>query len=221
MSVTRKKYRDVETLHGEFAEKRDLIRARLDDFARVPARHYFYELVYCILTPQSSAAHAEKAVHALEQASFRERGENPTALLRQRDRYIRFHNTKARRLLAIRDLYPLVERELVHSRSIPDFAYRDASRLREWLVAHVKGLGWKEASHFLRNIGYRNLAILDRHILRNLRHHGVLRSIPQSLTSKRYLAIEHHFTLFSTAVGIPLDELDLLFWSKETGEIRK
>jgi N-glycosylase/DNA lyase len=221
MSIIRRKYRDVETLHGEFAEKRDLIRARLDDFARVPAGRYFYELVYCILTPQSSAAHAEKAVHALEQASFRERGENPTALLRQRDRYIRFHNTKARRLLAIRDLYPLVERELVHSRSIPDFAYRDASRLREWLVAHVKGLGWKEASHFLRNIGYRNLAILDRHILRNLRHHGVLRSIPQSLTSKRYLAIEQHFTLFSTAVGIPLDELDLLFWSKETGEIRK
>jgi N-glycosylase/DNA lyase len=221
MSVTRKKYREVGTLHGEFAERCDLIRARLDDFARVPAGHYFYELAYCILTPQSSAAHAEKAVHALEEISFREQGENPTALLRQKDRYIRFHNTKAKRLLAIRDLYPLVERELVHSRSIPDFAYRDASRLREWLVANVKGLGWKEASHFLRNIGYRNLAILDRHILRNLRRHGVLRVVPRSLTSKRYLAIEQHFALFSTAVGIPLDELDLLFWSRETGEIRK
>jgi N-glycosylase/DNA lyase len=221
MSVTRKKFREVETLRGEFAERCDLIRTRLDDFARVPAGQYFYELAYCILTPQSSAAHAEKAVHALEEASFRERGENPTALLRQKDRYIRFHNTKARRLLAIRDLYPLVERELLRSRRIPDFAYRDAPRLREWLVANVRGMGWKEASHFLRNIGYRNLAILDRHILRNLRRHGVIRLVPQSLTSKRYLAIEQHFALFSTAVGILLDELDLLFWSRETGEIRK
>jgi N-glycosylase/DNA lyase len=221
MSVPRKKYREVETLHGEFAERGDFIRARLEDFARVPAGHCFYELAYCILTPQSSAAHAEKAVHALEQVSFRERGENPTALLRQKDRYIRFHNTKAARLLAIRDFYPLVERELVHSRNIPDFAYRDASRLRAWLVANVKGLGWKEASHFLRNVGYRNLAILDRHILRNLRRHGVLRAVPQSLTAKRYLAIERQFALFSAAVGISLDELDLLFWSRETGEIRK
>ncbi len=211
----------METLHGEFAERCDFIRARLEDFACVPAGHYFYELVYCLLTPQSSAANAEKAVHALEQVLFRERGENPTTLLRQKDRYIRFHNTKAKRLLAIRDLYPLVERELVHSRNIPDFAYRDASRLRAWLVANVKGLGWKEASHFLRNVGYRNLAILDRHILRNLRRHGVLRAVPQSLTSKRYLAIEQQFALFSSAVGISLDELDLLFWSRETGEIRK
>jgi N-glycosylase/DNA lyase len=221
MSETGKKYRDVEMLHGEFAERCELIRARLDDFARVPAGNYFYELAYCILTPQSSAAHAEKVVRALQQVSFRERGENPTALLRQKDQYIRFHNTKAERLLAIRNLYPLVERELVHSRSVPDFAWRDASRIREWLVANVQGLGWKEASHFLRNIGYRNLAILDRHILRNLRRHGVLRSIPKSLTPKRYLAIEQHAALFSAAVGITVDELDLLFWSRETGKILK
>jgi len=221
MSAAGKKYREVESLHAEFAQRCELIRARLEDFARVPAGHYFYELAYCLLTPQSSAARAESVVRALQHVSFRERGDNPTALLRQRDQYIRFHNTKARRLLAIRDLYPLVERELAQSRNTPDFAWRNASRLREWLVANVKGLGWKEASHFLRNIGYRNLAILDRHILRNLRRHGVLRSLPQSITPKRYLAIEQRFALFSTAVGITLDELDLLFWSRETGEIRK
>jgi N-glycosylase/DNA lyase len=221
MSVTGKKYREVEMLHAEFAERCELIRARLDDFARVPAGNYFYELAYCILTPQSSAVHAEKVVRALQEVSFRERGENPAALLRQKDQYIRFHNTKAGRLLAIRDLYPLVERELLHSKTIPDFARRDTSRLREWLVANVKGLGWKEASHFLRNIGYRNLAILDRHILRNLRRHGVLRSLPKSLTPKRYLAIEQHVAQFSAAVGITVDELDLLFWSRETGEILK
>jgi N-glycosylase/DNA lyase len=88
-------------------------------------------------------------------------------------------------------------------------------------VVNVKGMGWKEASHFLRNIGYRDLAILDRHILRNLKLHGVIRSYPASLTPKRYLAIEKAFERFASAVGIPMDELDLLFWSRETGTILK
>ena len=70
----------------------------------------------------------------------------------------------------------------------------DGRDLRAWLVREVKGLGWKEASHFLRNIGFRDLAILDRHILRNLRRHGVIRTIPASLPEKRYLAIEGRFS---------------------------
>jgi len=38
----------------------------------------------------------------------------------------------------------------------------------EWLVKNLTGLGYKEAGHFLRNIGSGKIAILDRHILRNL-----------------------------------------------------
>lgn len=98
----------------------------------------------------------------------------------------------------------------------------DAFELREWLVRNVGGLGFKEATHFLRNIGRNGgLAILDRHILRNLQRYGALRSIPKSLTRKHYLRIERHFTEFATRIGIPVDELDLLFWSMETGVIRK
>jgi N-glycosylase/DNA lyase len=85
----------------------------------------------------------------------------------------------------------------------------------------VKGLGWKEASHFLRNIGHLNLAILDRHILRNLKRHDVLRTLPRTLTPKRYLTIEGQFARFADTIGITMDELDLLFWSHETGEILK
>ena len=81
----------------------------------------------------------------------------------------------------------------------------------------MKGLGWKEASHFLRNIGYRDLAILDRHILRNLRRHRIIRTLPKTLTPSRYRAIEGKFRAFAGAIGIPMDELDLLFWSRETG----
>jgi N-glycosylase/DNA lyase len=93
--------------------------------------------------------------------------------------------------------------------------------LRLWLVNQVRGLGWKEASHFLRNVGHRDLAILDRHILRNLIRTGVLRRLPKTLTAKRYAAIEAKFRDFAGQVGIPMDELDLLFWSMETGTVLK
>ena len=96
-----------------------------------------------------------------------------------------------------------------------------AYELREWLVKNVKGLGYKEASHFLRNIGYRNLAILDRHILRNLVRVGVLKQIPKSISRFNYLETEKEFLDYSKKIKIPMDELDLLFWSMETGDILK
>jgi N-glycosylase/DNA lyase len=92
---------------------------------------------------------------------------------------------------------------------------------REYLVKNVKGLGLKEASHFLRNIGHNNLAILDRHILKNLHKLGVIEEVPRSLTKKAYLDIEEKFKRFSKKIGITMDELDLLFWSMETGKVFK
>ena len=97
-----------------------------------------------------------------------------------------------------------------------------ALELREWLVENVLGLGYKEASHFLRNIGKNDgLAILDRHILRNLKRLNVINSIPKSISKNKYLEIERCFSKFAIDNDIALDELDLLFWSMETGEIRK
>ena len=84
------------------------------------------------------------------------------------------------------------------------------------------GLGYKEATHFLRNIGKNDgLAILDRHILRTLQQLGVVDSIPNSISKKQYLEIELRFKIFANNIGIVLDVLDLVFWSMGTGEIRK
>ena len=198
---------DLRARHRSLGEP---IRRRLDDFAAVPTEEYFYELVYCLLTPQSSAVHAGKAVEVLKQAGDHA---DSAAILANRDHYIRFHNTKAKRISEARAMLPQILHCLSNGADAPD--------LREWLVANVKGLGLKEASHFLRNIGYRDLAILDRHVLKHLKKHGVLRSVPGSLTRRRYLAIEVRFARFAADIGIPMDELDLLFWSAETGEILK
>ncbi|MCP8310628.1 MAG: hypothetical protein L6N94_03925, partial [Candidatus Methylarchaceae archaeon HK01M] len=87
---------------------------------------------------------------------------------------------------------------------------------------NVMGMGMKEASHFLRNIGLgEGLAILDRHILKNLRDYDVINQIPKSITKKVYIDIEDKMREFSKRIDIPMDELDLLFWSEETGMIFK
>lgn len=166
------------------------------------------------MTPQSSAVNADAVIAHLRASGFQQHPFNAEDVLRRKEHYVRFHRTKARHLLdahaKLSDIYSALRENM------------DASAAREWLVKNVKGLGLKEATHFLRNIGRnQGLAILDRHILRNLVKYGAIRSVPASLTRKRYLQIERKFTEFADRVGIPLDELDLLFWSMETGEIRK
>ncbi|PIW67114.1 MAG: DNA lyase, partial [Candidatus Omnitrophica bacterium CG12_big_fil_rev_8_21_14_0_65_42_8] len=44
---------------------------------------------------------------------------------------------------------------------------------------------------------------------------------PKSLAKKEYLDIENKLRDFCKKINISMDELDLLFWSKETGIIFK
>lgn len=93
---------------------------------------------------------------------------------------------------------------------------------REWLVNNIKGIGYKEASHFLRNIGFgSDIAILDRHILRTLKSIKVIDEISESLSKEKYLNIEEKMRNFSKDIKIPMDHLDLLFWYREKGEVFK
>jgi N-glycosylase/DNA lyase len=205
---------ELEKIKQLYRSHQVAIRTRLSEFAAIQTEDYFYELVYCLLTPQSSAAHAEQVAAELRDAGFHNKDINPEPFLRRKECYIRFHRTKSRHLLRMKDQFSLIAQKL----SEPVLA----SELREWLVKNVLGLGYKEASHFLRNIGENDgLAILDRHILRNLKRLGVINSIPNSISKKKYLDIEQRFSKFARAIGIALDELDLVFWSMETGEIRK
>lgn len=204
----------IQPLLQLYRERRGAIQARLGDFSRVLPSEYFYELAYCLMTPQSSAVHADAVVAILRARDFLGTGFDPENALRTKEHYIRFHRNKARYLLETRSSMDTILMALSNGHT--------SDTMREWLVKNVKGLGYKEATHFLRNIGRNGgLAILDRHILRNLRRYGAVRRIPASLSKKQYLSIEKRFKKFAELVAIPLDELDLLFWSMETGEIRK
>jgi N-glycosylase/DNA lyase len=89
-------------------------------------------------------------------------------------------------------------------------------------VKKIKGIGYKEASHFLRNIGLgEKMAILDRHILKNLKNYGLIKEIPKTLTRGKYLKIEKKYIEFSKKLNIRPDELDLILWAKETGYVFK
>ena len=100
--------------------------------------------------------------------------------------------------------------------------FEDPIEGRKWLVENVKGYGYKEASHFLRNIGLgEDLAILDRHILKNLKRAKAIPEVPKSMSERRYLEIEDGMKAFSDYLGIPLCHLDLVLWYMETGEIFK
>jgi len=93
--------------------------------------------------------------------------------------------------------------------------------VRSALADIVPGFGLKEASHFMRNIGYGDdICILDRHILRKLKQNKVIREIPK-LSRKKYLEIETKMIEFARKNEIPIAALDLLFWYQAKKEIFK
>lgn len=214
-------YRDLDLLRTELASKQEAIQARLEDFRRVGRgtdAQIFEELSFAILAIQSSARTSDAAVRALDEEDLLWTGgpREIAAFLRHRTR---FHNHKAAYLVRARArFFPGSGPVLCASLG----RFSEPKEARAWLVSEVDGLGYKEASHFLRNIGRgEDLAILDRHILRNLIRHRVIGRMPKSLTPKRYLAIESRMEEFARKIDVSMGVLDLLWWSRQTGEIFK
>ena len=200
---------------------KEAIYGRLADFRRIWAegsdRDLFAELAFCILTPQSRARTCWPAIERLRSCDLLFAGTAEEILEKLSN--VRFRERKASYIVAARNQFSKDGRLAV--RSILE-GFSNPFAAREWLVENVMGLGYKESGHFLRNIGLgEDLAILDRHILKNLVLLDVIDEVPASLTKKRYLEIERRMAEFSKATGIPMGHLDLLLWSKETGEIFK
>ena len=200
----------MDFLLNEYNRRKDIIKSRLQDFSKIQKDDYFYEACFCLLTPQSSAKQCWKATLSLKENDFLNKNLNPINFISDK---IRFHNNKSKYLLELKEKWDLISKNLQE--------IKDTKELREFLVKNVKGYGYKESSHFLRNIGFRDLAILDRHILKNLYKNNVISELPNTLTPKKYFEIETKFKDFSKKINISMDELDLLFWSFETGEVFK
>jgi N-glycosylase/DNA lyase len=191
----------MKNLLNYYQKKKQEIESRLKEFEQ--NKDYFYELCFCILTPQSSAKSAWKSILKLKELDFQNKDVNPKEYIKN----IRFHNNKSSYLIELKNKQNFILRNINQN--------KDSRELRIFLVKNVKGYGYKESSHFLRNIGHKNLAILDRHIFKNLVKHNVINEIPKSLTEKKYFEIENKFLDFSKKVNVPLDHLDLFFGPKK------
>lgn len=212
----------VKDLLEAYQSKKSEIRKRLEEFKAVfhqTDEKLFSELAFCILTPQSKATTSWNAIKSLERNNLLLNGTQEQ--IRPFLQAVRFGGNKSKYLVEARKLF-IGNGELNIKEKLSDV--KDNPVLfREWLLKNVKGVGMKESSHFIRNIGLSNnqLAILDVHILKNLKELGVIEDIPKSLTKKKYLEIEAKMKGFADKIGINLDELDILLWSKETGIIFK
>ncbi|MFR4478966.1 MAG: N-glycosylase/DNA lyase [Fusobacterium sp.] len=205
-----------------YKEKQKDIEKRLREFKEMWERgsneDIHVELSFCILTPQSKAVNAWKAITTLRENGllFNGSAEDIVEYLN----IVRFKNNKAKYLVALREQMQNEKGEIITK----DFfnSITDVKEKREWIVKNIKGMAYKEAGHFLRNIGFgKEIAILDRHILKNLVKLEVIEDVPKSLTPKLYLEIEEKMKAYCKFISIPMDSLDLLLWYKEAGEIFK
>lgn len=178
----------------------------------------FEELCFCILTANTSAEMGMNAIdairHLLIDGSQKEMTKNLNGVYR-------FNNLRPSYIIHTRE-YLKNEFNFKLKNQIESLK-KDKENLRDFFAFNkgIKGLGYKEGSHFLRNIGYKGYAILDKHILNSLFEFGVIDEPKRPSTREKYREIEQKMKKFSVEIGIPMDELDLLFWSRKNGKILK
>ena len=213
-------YADTYDLLNEYRLKRPAINKRLKQFNRfdrLSDKEVFVELVFCLFTPGSKALNGDRAVKKLKEKNLLYKG-TKEEIAKELRGVVRFHNNKARYLVEARELFSNGSKFSIKENLVS----KDTLAAREWLVSNIKGIGHKEAGHFMRNIGLaKDIVILDTHILKNLKRCNVIKDIPVSISKKLYFHIEEKMRKFAKDIEIPLDALDLLFWSRQTGFIFK
>ncbi len=211
----------IAELKRDYRKKRPAIERRLAEFREVRAKGdqtVFEELCYCIITAGSSARMGMRTIEALRdllvEGSEQELQERACA---HRLRFWRIRPSYIYRTREyLKESYGMNLVRLLESFDCPQ-------KRRDFLAGNksIKGLGYKEASHFLRNIGFSGYAILDKHILNSLREMDMIRREVRPANRAGYLEIEEKLKAFARTIRIDMDHLDLLLWSRKTGEILK
>ena len=222
----RRRPESLRELARRYGELRTLIRGRIDEFLgrwRLGEEAVFAEMCFCLLTPQSSALRGLNAVCRLEAEGLLGTGTKDQVEERLVAEGVRFAGSKASYIIRNREVFMEGDGDLLAetlSLNEPD-TLATRRRVREMVL----GFGPKEATHFLRNIGVAlgsGMAILDRHIQRELVRFGYLESAPRNLSNeKNYETLEQAMRQLSRDSGVPMDELDLLVWANRTGIILK
>ena len=186
-----------------------LIKQRMFEFEKTGKRgqnEIFRELCFCILTAGTSAELGIKTINHLGDVIFD--GSEEETLNRLKEVY-RFYNVRARFIFLARENFKKIN---LDDKSVD---------IRDKVVENIKGIGYKEASHFLRNIVFKGYGILDKHIINCLFELGVIKEAIPPKNKRDYLEIEEKMKKFSEKIRIDFDELDLVLWSFKTGKVLK
>lgn len=206
----------VSELRKDIAVK-SMVDERISEFfemGEMDSHAWFEELTYCLLTAYSSAKRGQLCVDALCDCDLHIDGSLEEVAETLRCQGHRFAERRAEYIVGARSLAPSLK-SVVQK-------FETTREARRWLVENVKGLGWKEASHFLRNVGYLDVAIIDRHILSNMREHGLVTAdSKKGLTKRRYLEYEGMLKRVAEKLGMTLGEMDLYLWYRKTGQVLK
>lgn len=209
---------DRDTIYTTYIQLKDKISERLTGFNLIylskNEKQLFLELAFCLLTPQSRPRNAEKVLNRLIENDLLYTGKKEE--LSEHLAPVRFKNRKAQYLIHARD----------HINNAPLGkilrSLETALARRRYLVASFKGMGMKEASHFLRNSGFdTDVAILDRHVLRTMEELSIIDSIPKSITPETYDCLEAKLQKFAKEIHIPMSYLDFVIFYLKTGELFK
>lgn len=198
--------KEVQKLRN--SEIKTKINKRLKEFENFKNKsnsEWFSELCFCILTANSKAETAIKIQNEIKN-KFHTSPKIKQVIKKHKHR---FHNNKTKYILEARKY-----------KNIKTIIKKEKDQ-REWLVKNIKGLGYKEASHFLRNTGYKNFAIIDRHILNVLIEHKIIKQKPKTINKNFYLQTEKKFKKLADKLKVSPAELDLYLWYSRTGKVLK
>lgn len=182
------------------------VSKKLKEFKRCKnSKTKFQELCFCILVAGSSLEQTKKAWQ-----------KNKNNFLKLNSKELQNNLKKCGCRFNHRAYYVIEARD---SFKKINFNEENPIVLREQLVKNIKGLGMKEASHFLRNLGYENFAILDRHVLKTLKENKFIKEIPKTLTKNKYLEIEKKLNSLAKSLNTTQAHLDLYLFYLDSGRI--
>jgi len=194
----------IERINGlKDGEVSLVIEERMKEFDLV--EDLFSELCFCLMTANFRAKKSIELQGKMGEM-IRESSEEDLARFLKKEGH-RFWPQRATRIVLAREFIDELDRVV-----------REEDR--DWIVENVHGLGMKEASHFLRNVGACDVAIIDFHIIDLLVREGLVER-PKSLSKGRYLEIEEVLRELGKKVDLSLAELDLYLWYLETGKVLK
>lgn len=194
------------------SEIAEVVNDRINEFKKIDKNsndELFKEMCFCLLTANYNAEKSIKIQNEIGDCFIRDSKEILTEKLKECGH--RFPNKRAEYISESKKCKDKLK-EIVQ--------FHDKKALREWIVNNVKGLGYKECSHFLRNVGFEDYAIIDFHIIDILVEYNIIKK-PKTLTKNKYIEIEEVLRKIAHDTNLTLAELDLYLWYMETGKILK